>query len=91
MLSPLLEARRVTFCSESLEMSQETTAVSKIRYIPRRTETLSDIAESFTAGDVMATTTSVPSTSGAFCSSIISYATPLNQLLLKVDSEPISS
>ncbi|KAI8630672.1 putative competence/damage-inducible protein CinA [Xylariaceae sp. FL1651] len=76
-------------------------------YIPRRSETILDIAfdvirllreagetvgvaESLTAGGVMAALTSVPGASAAFRGGIVSYATPLKQLLLKVDKELIA-
>ncbi|KAI1286527.1 putative competence/damage-inducible protein CinA [Xylaria venustula] len=48
------------------------------------------VAESLTAGGVMAALTSVPGASAAFRGGIVSYATPLNQLLLDVDTELIA-
>jgi PncC family amidohydrolase len=44
------------------------------------------VAESLTAGDVMAALTSVPGASQAFRGGIVAYATPLKQLLLGVDA-----
>ncbi|KAI0101735.1 putative competence/damage-inducible protein CinA [Nemania sp. FL0031] len=48
------------------------------------------IAESLTAGGVMAALTSVPGASAVFRGGIVSYATPLKQLLLYVDAELIA-
>jgi PncC family amidohydrolase len=44
------------------------------------------VAESLTAGGVMAALTSVPGASAAFRGGVVSYATPLKQLLLGVDA-----
>ncbi|KUJ08253.1 putative competence/damage-inducible protein CinA [Mollisia scopiformis] len=44
------------------------------------------VAESLTAGSVMAALTSVPGASAAFRGGVVSYATPLKQLLLNVDA-----
>ncbi|KAI0972195.1 putative competence/damage-inducible protein CinA [Xylaria arbuscula] len=48
------------------------------------------VAESLTAGGVMTALTSVPGASAAFRGGIVSYATPLKQLLLDVDTELIA-
>jgi len=48
------------------------------------------VAESLTAGGVMAALTSVPGASAAFRGGVVSYATPLKQLLLSVDAELIA-
>ncbi|RWA06613.1 hypothetical protein EKO27_g8504 [Xylaria grammica] len=48
------------------------------------------VAESLTAGGVMAALTSVPGASAAFRGGIVSYATPLKRLLLNVDTELIA-
>ena len=48
------------------------------------------IAESLTAGGVMATLTSVPGASAVFRGGIVSYATPLKTQLLSVDEELIA-
>ncbi|KAH8672897.1 competence-damaged protein-domain-containing protein [Tricladium varicosporioides] len=48
------------------------------------------IAESLTAGGIMAAITSVPGASAAFRGGIVSYATPLKQLLLNVDADLIA-
>jgi nicotinamide-nucleotide amidase len=48
------------------------------------------VAESLTAGGVMAALTSVPGASAVFRGGIVSYATPLKQQLLRVDAELIA-
>lgn len=48
------------------------------------------VAESLTGGGLMEALTSVPGASAAFRGGVVSYATPLKQLLLGVDAELIS-
>lgn len=48
------------------------------------------IAESLTAGGLMAAITSVPGASAAFRGGVVSYATPLKHLLLNVDADLIA-
>jgi len=48
------------------------------------------VAESMTGGGIMAALTSVEGASAAFRGGVVSYATPLKQLLLNVDAELIS-
>ncbi|KAI0199250.1 putative competence/damage-inducible protein CinA [Astrocystis sublimbata] len=48
------------------------------------------VAESLTAGGVMAALTSVPGASAVFRGGVVSYATQLKQLLLNVDKELIA-
>src|ERR1700761_1396896 len=48
------------------------------------------VAESLTAGGVMAALTCVPGAHTAFRGGIVSYAPPLKQLLLQVDAELIA-
>ena len=48
------------------------------------------VAESLTAGGVMAALTSVSGASAAFRGGVVSYATPLKRLLLNVDAELIA-
>ncbi|KAI0134334.1 putative competence/damage-inducible protein CinA [Xylariales sp. AK1849] len=47
------------------------------------------VAESLTGGGVMETLTSVPGASAAFRGGVVSYATPLKQLLLNIDADLI--
>ncbi|KAK4172871.1 hypothetical protein QBC36DRAFT_304115 [Triangularia setosa] len=48
------------------------------------------VAESLTAGGVMAALTSVPGASAAFRGGVVTYATPLKQTLLSVDANLIA-
>ncbi|KAI1860325.1 uncharacterized protein JN550_011591 [Neoarthrinium moseri] len=48
------------------------------------------VAESLTAGGVMAALTLVPGASAVFRGGVVSYATPLKKLLLNVDADLIS-
>jgi nicotinamide-nucleotide amidase len=48
------------------------------------------VAESLTGGGIMATLTSVPGASAAFRGGVVSYATPLKEQLLKVDSQLVA-
>ncbi|RYP62787.1 hypothetical protein DL771_009563 [Monosporascus sp. 5C6A] len=48
------------------------------------------VAESLTAGGVMAALTSVPGASATFRGGVVSYATPLKQRLLNVDADLIA-
>ncbi|KAI0468406.1 putative competence/damage-inducible protein CinA [Xylaria cf. heliscus] len=64
-------------------------ATDVIRLLRSAGETVG-VAESLTAGGVMAALTSVPGASAAFRGGIVSYATPLKQLLLDVDTELIA-
>ncbi|RYP45272.1 hypothetical protein DL768_008348 [Monosporascus sp. mg162] len=48
------------------------------------------VAESLTAGGVMAALTLVPGASATFRGGVVSYATPLKQLLLNVDADLIA-
>ncbi|KAK0712325.1 hypothetical protein B0T21DRAFT_376411 [Apiosordaria backusii] len=48
------------------------------------------VAESLTAGGIMAALTSVPGASAAFRGGVVSYATPLKQTLLNVDAALIA-
>lgn len=47
------------------------------------------VAESLTGGGLMAALTSVPGASAVFRGGVVSYATPLKQMLLKVDGDLI--
>ncbi|GAB1207990.1 hypothetical protein APSETT445_006727 [Aspergillus pseudonomiae] len=49
------------------------------------------VAESLTAGGVMAALTSVPGSSAVFRGGVVSYATPLKQQLLGVESDLIAT
>lgn len=49
------------------------------------------VAESLTAGGVMAALTSVPGSSAVFRGGVVSYATPLKQQLLGVDPDLIAT
>ncbi|KAK4042453.1 putative competence damage-inducible protein cina protein [Parachaetomium inaequale] len=60
-----------------------------IRLLRASNQTLG-VAESLTAGLVMATLTSVPGASAAVRGGVVSYATPLKQSLLGVDSALIA-
>lgn len=60
-----------------------------IQMLKQAGETLG-VAESLTGGGVMAAITSVEGASAVFRGGVVSYATPLKQLLLKVDAELIS-
>ncbi|KAH9905780.1 putative competence/damage-inducible protein CinA [Xylariomycetidae sp. FL2044] len=64
-------------------------ATDVIRLLRSAGETVG-VAESLTAGGVMAALTSVPGASAAFRGGIVSYATPLKQLLLNVDRDLIA-
>ena len=56
-----------------------------IRMLSRAGETVG-VAESLTGGGVMAALTSVPGASAVFRGGVVSYATPLKQVLLNVDA-----
>jgi PncC family amidohydrolase len=56
----------------------------------RQTNSTVGVAESLTAGGVMAALTSVPGASAAFRGGIVSYATPLKQSLLGVSADLIA-
>jgi nicotinamide-nucleotide amidase len=64
-------------------------ATDVIRLLRSAGETVG-VAESLTAGGVMSALTSVPGASAAFRGGIVSYATPLKQLLLNVDADLIA-
>ncbi|KAI1073936.1 putative competence/damage-inducible protein CinA [Whalleya microplaca] len=64
-------------------------ATDVIRLLRAAGETVG-VAESLTAGGVMAALTSIPGASAAFRGGIVAYATPLKQLLLDVDSALIA-
>lgn len=73
--------------SQYTERSTETLldiAASVISQLRASGETVG-VAESLTAGGVMAALTSVPGASAAFRGGVVSYATPLKQTLLGVD------
>src|SRR5215469_9165225 len=55
-----------------------------IRMLSRAGETVG-VAESLTGGGIMAALTSVPGASAVFRGGVVSYATPLKQVLLNVD------
>lgn len=61
-----------------------------IKLLSQANETVG-IAESLTAGGIMTAITTVPGASAAFRGEIVSYATPLKQLLLNVDADLIAS
>ncbi|KAH8903453.1 putative competence/damage-inducible protein CinA [Coniochaeta sp. PMI_546] len=63
---------------------------SDVIYILRSAGDTVGVAESLTAGGVMAALTSVPGASAAFRGGVVSYATPLKQLLLNVDADLIA-
>ncbi|RYP74080.1 hypothetical protein DL769_004097 [Monosporascus sp. CRB-8-3] len=48
------------------------------------------VAESLTAGGVMTALASISGASATFRGGVVSYATPLKQLLLNVDADPIA-
>jgi len=60
-----------------------------IRLLKQANETVG-VAESLTAGGVMAALTSVPGASSVFRGGVVSYATPLKQRLLAVDADLIA-
>ncbi|KAL2270877.1 hypothetical protein VTJ83DRAFT_248 [Remersonia thermophila] len=64
-------------------------AASVISHLRAREQTLA-VAESLTAGLVMATITGVPGASSAFRGGVVSYATPLKASLLGVDRDLIA-
>ncbi|KAI1244856.1 hypothetical protein MGN70_014733 [Eutypa lata] len=64
-------------------------ATDVVRLLRTAGETIG-VAESLTAGGVMAALTSVPGASAAFRGGVVSYATPLKQLLLSVDADLIA-
>ncbi|KAK4202774.1 hypothetical protein QBC40DRAFT_320592 [Triangularia verruculosa] len=64
-------------------------AADVIRLLKSANETVG-VAESLTAGGVMAALTSVPGASAAFRGGVVSYATPLKQTLLNVDADLIA-
>ncbi|KAK5652124.1 hypothetical protein OQA88_10766 [Cercophora sp. LCS_1] len=61
-----------------------------IRILREAGETLA-VAESLTAGGVMAALTSVPGASSVFRGGIVAYATPLKRTLLNVNDELIAA
>ncbi|KAH8897654.1 putative competence/damage-inducible protein CinA [Thozetella sp. PMI_491] len=81
--------------SSDLQYIQRTTetvldiASDVIRLLRSAGETVG-VAESLTAGGVMAALTSVPGASAAFRGGIVFYSTPLKQHLLHVDAELIA-
>jgi PncC family amidohydrolase len=64
-------------------------AADVIRLLRSASETVG-VAESLTAGGVMAALTSVPGASAAFRGGVVSYATELKQQLLNVDAALIA-
>ncbi|KAI1386603.1 putative competence/damage-inducible protein CinA [Hypoxylon trugodes] len=64
-------------------------ATNIIRTLSRNGETLG-VAESLTAGGVMAALTSVPGASAVMRGGVVSYATPLKESLLHVDHDLIT-
>jgi nicotinamide-nucleotide amidase len=64
-------------------------ATDVIQMLTRAGETIG-VAESLTAGGVMAALTSVSGASAAFRGGVVSYATPLKRLLLNVDADLIA-
>lgn len=64
-------------------------ATDVIQMLTRAGETIG-VAESLTGGGLMAALTSVPGASAVFRGGVVSYATPLKQLLLKVDADLIA-
>ncbi|KAF4630828.1 hypothetical protein G7Y89_g7302 [Cudoniella acicularis] len=64
-------------------------ATDVIQMLTRATETIG-VAESLTGGGLMAALTSVPGASAVFRGGVVSYATPLKQLLLNVDADLIA-
>jgi PncC family amidohydrolase len=78
--------------SPSLKLQRETLldiATDVIRLLRSANETLG-VAESLTAGSVMAALTSVPGASAAFRGGVVSYATELKRQLLNVDADLIA-
>ncbi|OGM47312.1 competence/damage-inducible protein CinA [Aspergillus bombycis] len=64
-------------------------ATDVIQMLGQADQTLG-VAESLTAGGVMAALTSVPGSSAVFRGGVVSYATPLKQQLLGVDPQLIT-
>jgi PncC family amidohydrolase len=64
-------------------------ATDVIQMLTRAGETIG-VAESLTGGGLMAALTSVPGASAVFRGGVVSYATPLKQLLLNVDADLIA-
>ncbi|KAJ8122740.1 hypothetical protein ONZ43_g1138 [Nemania bipapillata] len=64
-------------------------ATDVIRILTQAGETLG-VAESLTGGGLMTALTSVPGASAVFRGGVVSYATPLKQLLLNVDADLIA-
>jgi len=64
-------------------------ATDVIQMLTRAGETLA-VAESLTGGGVMAALTSVPGASAVFRGGVVSYATPVKQLVLNVDADLIA-
>ncbi|KAF3931189.1 hypothetical protein ABW19_dt0204949 [Dactylella cylindrospora] len=60
-----------------------------VRILKESGETVG-IAESLTGGGVMAAITAVPGASSVFRGGVVSYATPLKQILLNVDADLIA-
>lgn len=81
-------AAEITYVERSTE-SLHDIATDVIEMLTRAGETVG-VAESLTAGGVMAALTSVSGASAVFRGGVVSYATPLKRKLLNVDAELIA-